>query len=114
VCSSDLSLLCRNAEAARKSCKTADDVEVMAVTTVKPLDAEYLNKINDGVVITLEENQLTGGFGSQIAQYFAGKDVKVVNMAVADKFVQHATITQQAEEVGLDARAIAKIIDNIT
>jgi 1-deoxy-D-xylulose-5-phosphate synthase len=108
------SLMCRNAMAARALCSNPDDVEVVAVTTVKPLDSEYLNKIDASVVITLEENQLTGGFGSQIAQYFAGNDVKVINMAVADKFVKHATISQQAEEVGLDVKAIAKIIDNIT
>lgn len=87
--------------------------DVVGVTTVKPLDEQYLSTLNNVEIITLEENQLKGGFGSVISTYFASNNtVKVHIMAVNDCFVPHATIQQQLEMCSIDSDSIAtKIFD---
>lgn len=90
------------------------DVEVVNVTTVQPLDDQYLNSIEDGaVVVTLEENMLHGGFGSLVNGYFENRDVKVLNFAVDKTVVAHASISQQIRDCGLDSESVAEAIESI-
>lgn len=90
------------------------DVEVVNVTTVQPLDDQYLNSIEDGaVVVTLEENMLHGGFGSLVNGYFENRDVKVLNFAVDKTIVAHASISQQIRDCGLDSESVAEAIESI-
>ncbi len=46
-------------------------VEVVDVTTVKPLDYKYLNGVGSAKILTLEENVKSGGFGESVAAYLA-------------------------------------------
>ena len=90
------------------------DVEVVNVTTVQPLDDQYLNSIEDGaVVVTLEENMLHGGFGSLVNGYFENRGVKVLNFAVDKTVVAHASISQQIRDCGLDSESVAEAIESI-
>lgn len=90
------------------------DVEVVNVTTVQPLDDQYLNSIEDGaVVVTLEENMLHGGFGSLVNGYFENREVKVLNFAVDKTVVAHASISQQIRDCGLDSESVAEAIESI-
>ncbi len=90
------------------------DVEVVNVTTVQPLDDQYLNSIEDGaVVVTLEENMLHGGFGSLVNGYFENRDVKVLNFAVDKTVVAHASISQQIRDCGLDSESVAEALESI-
>lgn len=90
------------------------DVEVVNVTTVQPLDDQYLNSIEDGaVVVTLEENMLHGGFGSLVNGYFENRYVKVLNFAVDKTIVAHASISQQIRDCGLDSESVAEAIESI-
>lgn len=90
------------------------DVEVVNVTTVQPLDDQYLNSIEDGaVVVTLEENMLHGGFGSLVNSYFENRYVKVLNFAVDKTVVAHASISQQIRDCGLDSESVAEAIESI-
>ncbi len=93
------------------------DAEVVAVTCVKPLDGDYLSSVENGdIVVTLEENQLNGGFGSAAGAYFADKrkTVKLLSLGVKDVFVAHATVSEQLEMCGLDADGILKSIAEFT
>ena len=84
-------------------------VEVVCVTTVKPLDEEYLAKV-DCPVLTLEENVLQGGFGQSVAAFFAkNKNVSVTSRGVDDRFVSQATVDEQIAQNGLDTESIKKI-----
>ena len=90
------------------------DVEVVNVTTVQPLDDQYLNSIENGaVVVTLEENMLHGGFGSLVNGYFENRYVKVLNFAVDKTVVAHASISQQIRDCGLDSESVAEAIESI-
>jgi 1-deoxy-D-xylulose-5-phosphate synthase len=86
-------------------------VGVVCVTSVKPLDEKYLSSVApDDVVITLEENQISGGFGSLVAQRLANVGCKVINCAVDDKFVAHGSVDEQTSACNLDINSIENIV----
>lgn len=78
----------------------------------KPLDEELLFRLaKEGYdIITVEEGCEMGGFGSAVIEYYSragyhGMNVQVV--AVPDYFVEHGSVKEQRQEVGLTADNIA-------
>src|SRR5512141_135549 len=73
---------------------------------VKPLDRELLAQfVKVGtVVVTVEENQLAGGFGSAVVEGLEeiGVAADVKRLGIPDTFVPHATQAQQRHALGLD------------
>ena len=92
-----------------------DNVEVVAVTTVKPLDAGYLRGIADVNVLTLEENVISGGFGESVLMFLTkhGFSGTIRTLGVDDKFVRHATVDEQMEMCGLSAENINKVVGEL-
>lgn len=90
-------------------------VEVTDVTTVCPLDTEYLNGLTDETIVTLEENVKSGGFGEKVAAYMqsVGKTNKVYINAVDDRFVGHATVGEQLRECGFSENNLQDLIRSI-
>ena len=92
----------------------SENVQIVAVTTVKPLDIAYLSTIRNGdIVVTLEENVLIGGFGSAIQDALANTNCAVRCLGVDDQFVAHATVNQQIEQFGLDAISLQKFVSKL-
>ena len=86
------------------------------VTTVKPLDTNYLDSVKAGAkVVTLEENVLQGGFGQSVTTYLLQNisGVSVTNLAVKDTFVKHATIDEQISANGLDFDSLRDTLTQI-
>lgn len=93
----------------------ADKTEGTAVVSarlVKPLDYDTLASIKTKLVVTLEENSVIGGFGAEVARYFAsrGDGVKVITLGAQDAFVKHGTVEEQLEEAGLKESNVIEII----
>ena len=83
-----------------KLCK--EDVEIINVRCVKPLDYKYLSTVKKGdTVITLEENNLCGGFGSMVSVALINENVKFYSFGCDDVFVSHATVNEQLVSCGL-------------
>ena len=62
----------------------------------------------------MEENVLRGGFGYAAAAFLSASNVntKVLHFGIDDQFVQHGTVYQLHERIGLDAQSMAeKIIE---
>lgn len=80
---------------------------------VKPLDTELLEEICHLPLITVEENTLEGGFGSAVLEYFESlgriKDVRIKRCGIPDRFIDHASRSEQLEECGLDAEGLASV-----
>lgn len=89
-----------------------DGVEVVDVTTVKPLDTSYLDGINGLKILTLEENVKQGGFGQQIISYYANKNYNnlIICKAVEDRFVPHGTIEEQLAKNSMDAESLSAVV----
>ena len=101
---------------AKEKCKT--NPMIINATFVKPLDYNLLNKLNQKNynIITLEDNNIIGGFGNQILLYLnkIGYTKKVKILGYEDKFIEQGTIDELLKEEKLSVDEIVKIIDNIS
>ena len=92
---------------------------VVNVRFIKPLDEALLEEIakNHRLVVTLEENVISGGFGQNVAAFYAGQSgsmPKVLNLGIPDIFVEHGNVEELKEELGLDEQSAARrILDRI-
>jgi 1-deoxy-D-xylulose-5-phosphate synthase len=81
----------------------------------KPLDEAMLKKIstNYNLIVTLEDNILSGGFGSAVLEFYSTFHVptRVLRFGWPDKFIKHGTSSSiLRRENGLSPTAIAKKI----
>ena len=86
---------------------------------IKPMDEELLNKAfaEHRLVVTLEDNVLTGGFGAGVAEWKADHDAKaaLLRIGVPDRFIEYGTISEQMAECGMDAESVrAAILHRMT
>lgn len=81
---------------------------------LKPLDARLLLQVGACVplVVTVEEGVLAGGLGSAVLELFADHDLRVpvLRIGIPDRFIEHATQSEQREQLGLTARWIAQTV----
>ena len=81
---------------------------------LKPLDEELLNEVAAKFhrIITVEDGARAGGFGSAIQEWMAdrGHYPEIERMGLPDEFVEHGTVEQLREIVGLDKDSIKKKI----
>lgn len=83
---------------------------------IKPMDTKLLDHLSKEhrLVVTIEENVLAGGFGSQVLRYVseAGLSLHVCNIGIPDEFVEHGNVEILRREIGLEKSAIQqRIID---
>ena len=83
---------------------------VLSLPSVKPLDetAVLAAATLAGRVITVEEHQVAGGFGSAIAEYLSGvHPVRIERMGILDSFGQSGEPAELLAHYQLDSVAIA-------
>lgn len=86
-------------------------VTVLHLPTVKPLDAEAVISAakRAGCVITLEEHQTAGGFGSAVAELLAENyPVPLKRLGIQDAFGQSGEPDELLAHYGLSAPSIAE------
>ncbi|MBQ7430169.1 MAG: 1-deoxy-D-xylulose-5-phosphate synthase [Butyrivibrio sp.] len=78
---------------------------------VKPLDGEYITgaAADHRLVVTMEENVQTGGFGEAVRTYVSEHDfdIDVMTVAIPDEFVTHGNVDKLREMLGIDAVSVA-------
>jgi 1-deoxy-D-xylulose-5-phosphate synthase len=82
---------------------------------VKPLDNEAIRRLarKTGIIITVEDGVLAGGFGSAVLEYINSQNlnwVKVLRLGIPDEFVEHGKRSELLEMYGLTAEGIAKSV----
>lgn len=81
---------------------------------VKPIDTEILNEAVEGhrLIVTMEENVASGGFGEQVRTYLdsSGARVRIMNINIPDEYVEHGNVEILRREVGIDADTILEKI----
>ena len=90
-------------------------VGVINARFAKPLDRTTLLKAVDqaGLVVTVEEGTLEGGFGSALleAANAAGLDTRnVVRLGIPDRFIEHAERGELLADLGLDVNGICAAV----
>ncbi len=93
-------------------------VTVVNARFAKPIDREFIQGVvkDKKLVVTMEHNVASGGFGSGILEALNESQVRVPLMlkALPDSYVQHGKTTELMDEVGLSATTVAEeIIDLI-
>jgi 1-deoxy-D-xylulose-5-phosphate synthase len=88
--------------------------EVINMRFAKPLDTKLLDEIAAKFhkIVTLEENALSGGFGSAVVEYFADNNYKndFLRIGLPDKFVDHGTQDELHQLLGIDPSGIVEKI----
>lgn len=59
-------------------------------------------------IVTLEENVLRGGYGERVTDYVQKHypQIKVVNIALPDAYVEHGNVSVLRNELGIDSDSI--------
>ncbi len=90
------------------------DAGICNARFAKPFDKEYLSRVKDkyDLIVTMEENVITGGFGQQVQSYLYdnGYQGDVLKIAIPDEFVQHGSVTLLFKELRMDAESITERI----
>jgi 1-deoxy-D-xylulose-5-phosphate synthase len=92
--------------------------EVINARFVKPLDISMLNYLFEKFdnIITIEDGQKIGGFGSAVAEYSVESNnfkTKIHLMGIPDRFIHHATQEELLNDLGLDSKGIVKKVKEI-
>jgi len=75
---------------------------------IKPLDPRLESWARrHPAVLTLEDNVVTGGFGSAVAEALAPLGIPVTVMAVPDRFIEQGGQAELLKQLGLDAPGVA-------
>ena len=88
------------------------NVGVINARFLKPIDEEMLDKLLQcaKVVITLEDGIVSGGLGSVVAEYVAGRGVKLIRLGIPDTPIAHASIWEQDKACGIDVDSVRQTI----
>ena len=86
-------------------------IRLINANSVKPLDEELLEALAEEELplLTIEESVLQGGFGSAVLEFYneKGMHVELKRMGIPDYFVEHGSVSELYQEVGLTPERIA-------
>lgn len=81
---------------------------------IKPIDCGLVDQLASSheLIVTLEENVLQGGYGLQVTArvHQNHPQVKVLNIALPDAYVEHGNVSLLRQSLGLDSDSIIKKI----
>lgn len=83
---------------------------------VKPIDTDMIDEAlkNHELIVTMEENVASGGFGEKVRGYLGTvkSSIKLLNITIPDEYVEHGNVEILRKEVGIDTEAIVnKIVE---
>ena len=81
---------------------------------VKPIDEQAITDMAGfhKLIVTMEENVLSGGYGEKVREYCDRNElnVKVMSITLPDEYVEHGNVELLKKEVGIDSESIIKKI----
>ena len=81
---------------------------------VKPLDEKMIRTLQaeHKLLVTMEENVRSGGFGEAVLDYLneIGSKVRSINISLPDDYVEHGNVEILKADAGIDADSIVKRI----
>lgn len=77
---------------------------------IKPFDEELVERLakKHWLLVTMEENVLQGGYGLMVTRYLQEHypQVKVMNIALPDSYVEHGNVTLLRKSLGIDSDSV--------
>lgn len=84
---------------------------------LKPIDENLIMDLakNHKYVVTVEDNVITGGFGSRINKFIIDNklDNEIENIGIKDEFIPHGDVDILYEQCGLSSSCIAQRIESL-
>lgn len=85
---------------------------------VKPIDTDMIDEAlkNHELIVTMEENVASGGFGEKVRGYLGmvRSSIKLLNITIPDEYVEHGNVEILRKEVGIDTETIVnKIVEAV-
>lgn len=81
---------------------------------VKEFDKELIKElvIDHQLLVTMEENVTTGGFGERVTDYVSSEkiDLEVEKIALPDMYVEHGNVNILYKDAGIDAESVTQRI----
>jgi len=79
---------------------------------IKPIDEALVEQLalSHKLIVTLEENVLQGGYGMQVLAYIHRHypEVRVLNIALPDMYVEHGNVSLLRESLGIDSDSVIR------
>ena len=101
-------------ESAKRLSKENIYATVVNARFLKPLDEilikGILKKLSRPLIVTIEENVISGGLGSAVREIFTKEKVEILSLGLPDKFIEQGKLEQIREKYGL---SVEKIVQNI-
>lgn len=77
----------------------------------KPVDSDFIKDVSQGkkLVVTVEDNVVAGGYGSGVEAVVDAvlPGTRVLVLGLPDRYIEHGSICELLEQVGLSAEAVA-------
>ncbi len=94
------------------------ECEVVNMRFVKPLDGALLEDVlaRFKTIITVENNSVLGGFGGAVSEFVAAAGhagTRLTTHGIPDRFVDHGSPAELADELGLDGPGIAAVVRSV-
>jgi 1-deoxy-D-xylulose-5-phosphate synthase len=90
------------------------DCSIINARFVKPIDTDTIYEValHHNIVVTMEENVASGGFGEKVRKYIDSyfSDTMLINVTIPDEYVEHGNVDILRKEVEIDADSIVKRI----
>ncbi|MCD8129919.1 MAG: 1-deoxy-D-xylulose-5-phosphate synthase [Lachnospiraceae bacterium] len=88
------------------------DITVVNGRFIKPIDerAVLIQAAHHDLIVTMEDNVLTGGYGAAVGACLLrhGVCVPLYSVGVPDRFVEHGSIGELRQMLGIDADSVAR------
>ena len=89
-------------------------VSLVNARFVKPIDEEAIKEAcrDHMLVVTMEENVLSGGYGEKVLDYMNREGFKnqFLSISIPDAYVEHGNVELLKQEIGIDAASIVERI----
>ena len=87
------------------------DATLVNARFAKPFDEQCIRDLSDNhrILVTLEENVLSGGLGEHISTFVQQEDIDmdVINIAIPNAYVEHGNVEQLKKILEIDAESVA-------
>jgi transketolase len=115
--------ICNNGPVLREAMEAVETLKekgisarLLNVHTVKPIDRETIAKAarETGAIVTVEEHQVMGGFGSAVAEAVVQTHpVPIRFIGIQDRFGESGTPEELFEEFGLSSHHIVAAVEDV-
>lgn len=93
------------------------EVSLVNARFVKPFDESMIFKLcsDHQLIVTMEENVQTGGFGERVCQLVEELelDVNTLNISLPDDYIEHGSVDILKAETGIDAETVTERIVSV-